>query len=219
MNKLIIECFNYFKGSGFSFNICGGYALELFINDTIRKHSDLDICIFEEDKDDFIRYMHDKGWIIYEPLNDGLKRLISNPYEQKVEQICVFCIKPNCSFIKMHNTENEFYKMEILNTEQLNFDFIEVIFNPKTKDKLLYAQNHEITRELGKAVLYNKNDIPYMSPEIVLFCKSIYITREGYKKDFDMTVPLLSDESKTWLIYALEKSYPDGHEWLEALRR
>lgn len=219
MNQLISECFNYFKESSFSFNICGGYALELFINDTIRKHSDLDVCIFEEDKDEFIRYMHNKGWVIYEPLNDGSKRLISNPYEQKVEQICVFCVKPDCSFIKMHHMENELFKMEILNTEQLNFDFIEVIFNPKTDDNFLYAQNPEITRELSKAVLYNQNNIPYMAPEIVLFCKSIYITREGYKKDFDMTAPLLADESKNWLIHALEKSYPDGHEWLEALRR
>ncbi len=107
----------------------------------MRKHSDLDICIFEEDKESFIKFMHNKGWLIYEPLANGLKRLITNPSEQKVEQICVFCIKPDCSFIKMHLI--------------------------------------------------------------------------GYQKDFDMTVPFLCEESKNWLIHAIEMVYPNWHEWIE----
>ena len=55
MNELINQCVNLMDGSGFSFNICGGYALELFINKTIRPHSDLDMCIFAEDKEKFIK--------------------------------------------------------------------------------------------------------------------------------------------------------------------
>ncbi len=30
MNQLIKDCFNLMKESGLSFNICGGYALELY---------------------------------------------------------------------------------------------------------------------------------------------------------------------------------------------
>ncbi|NLL00764.1 MAG: hypothetical protein GX271_08915 [Clostridiales bacterium] len=36
--------------------------------------------------------------------------------------------------------------------------------------------------------------------------------------DFDITVPLLSDERKCWLIKALEASYPDGHKWLDLIK-
>jgi hypothetical protein len=118
----------------------------------------------------------------------------------------------------MNPIENDLYKMEILYPEQLNFDFIEVIFNPEKDGKFIYAQNHSISSELEKAVLFSHDGIPYMSPELILFCKSIYHTREGYQKDFDMTVPYLSTESKNWLIEALELSYPGGHQWLDILR-
>ncbi len=218
MNELINKCVNLVKESGFPFNICGGYALELFLNRTIRSHSDLDVCIYEEDKEEFIKFLLDKGWIIYEPQKNGLIRLISSPYEQKVEQICVYCLQQDCSLIKMIPAENDLYRLEILNSEQLNFDFIEVLFNPKRDGKFIYAQNHAITRDIEKAVLHNEKGIPYMSPELVLFCKSIYISRDGYQKDFDMIVPFLSDESKSWLIKSLKTLYPDGHKWLELLQ-
>ncbi len=218
MNKLITKCVDLVNDSSLSFAIGGGYALELFIDKVIRPHSDLDICIFENDKDQFIKFMLDHGWIIYEPLTNGLIRHISDPTVQKVEQICVFCIKPDCSFLKMHPQGKDLFKMEILYPEQLNFDFIEVIFNPKKEGSFVYAQNHCISRELEKVILFTRDGIPYISPEWVLFCKSTYISREGYQKDFDMTVPYLPLESKDWLIKALEFSYPDGHKWLDLLQ-
>lgn len=218
MNTLITQCVELVNQCSLPYCIGGGYALELFINKPIRPHSDLDICIYEDNKNEFIHFMINRGWLVYEPQNNGLSRLISDPYNQRVEQICVFCIKPDCSFIKMHPQENDLYQMEITYPEQLNFDFIEVIFNPKDNANFIYSQNPRITRALEKAVLINNDGIPYMSPELILFCKSIYISREGYQKDFDMTVPYLPTESKTWLIEALELSYPEGHEWLSLLK-
>lgn len=42
--------------------------------------------------------------------------------------------------------------------------------------------------------------------------------RAGYQLDFDLTVPLLSNESKEWLIKAIDVSYPEGHKWLDLLK-
>ncbi|EQG75203.1 hypothetical protein QKA_3256 [Clostridioides difficile DA00165] len=36
-------------------------------------------------------------------------------------------------------------------------------------------------------------------------------------KDFDVTVPLLSQEQRDWLVNALITAYPDGHAWIDQL--
>jgi hypothetical protein len=41
--------------------------------------------------------------------------------------------------------------------------------------------------------------------------------RPKTESDFKAIMPLLSDESKQWLLDAVDKAYPDGHEWLEGL--
>ncbi|ENY8680511.1 nucleotidyltransferase domain-containing protein [Clostridioides difficile] len=55
MNKLIKDCVNFFNDCGFSYSICGGYALELFANMHIRPHSDIDIWISDTDKEKSIQ--------------------------------------------------------------------------------------------------------------------------------------------------------------------
>ena len=218
MNKLIYECVEFFTGCNFTYAICAGYALELFSNTNIRPHSDIDVWISNADKEKSIRYVYDKGWDIYEPLGNMLLRHIKNPYEQSIEQICAFGIKPDCSFIELEKTDDGSYKMHIKNNQQLQFDFIELIFNPQKAGKFIFAQNQSITRDMDKALLLTPNNVPYMAPEVVLFCKSIYIDRDGYQKDFDVTIPLLSQEQSNWLKDALVTAYPDGHPWIERLR-
>ena len=44
------------------------------------------------------------------------------------------------------------------------------------------------------------------------------VDRTSYQLDFDLTFSLLSNESKGWLIKALEVSYPEGHKWLNLLK-
>jgi hypothetical protein len=87
VNPLITQCALFVKQCSIPYCIGGGYALELFIDRSIRPHSDLDVCIFEEDKEQFIKFMFNHDWVIYEPQNNGLCRLISDPDTQKIEQI------------------------------------------------------------------------------------------------------------------------------------
>ncbi|HBH3022920.1 TPA: hypothetical protein KSG48_003475, partial [Clostridioides difficile] len=88
---------------------------------------------------------------------------------------------------------------------------------PQKDGKFLFSQNQRIIRDMDKARLITSYNIPYMAPEVVLFCKSIYIDRVGYQKDFDVTVPLLSQEQRDWLVKALITAYPDGHAWIDQL--
>ena len=109
--------------------------------------------------------------------------------------------------------------MTINNNEQLHFDFIELIYNPQKEGKFLFSQNQSISRKMDKAMMVTTDNIPYMSPKLVLFCKSIYIDRDGYQRDFDTTVPLLSQDQLDWLLNALIIAYPDGHAWIDQLSK
>jgi len=67
MIKIISECNDFFKNCGFTYAVCGGWALELFANKKIRTHADVDISIFDEDRKNIVEFMMNKGWNVYSP--------------------------------------------------------------------------------------------------------------------------------------------------------
>ena len=230
MNKLLSECHDFFKNCSFPYAVGGGWALELFANKKIRPHEDIDISIFDEDRKNLVEFMLNKDWNVYEPPHENrLIRISSSDDEGVSKRHGVWVIKPDCSFIRHEPIvgESGIYTKEILHHEQLNFDFIEVIFNKQQDGNFLFdpfiSQNKDITRKVAKAILYN-GDIPYIAPEVMLFIISHPAYMDGNyhgkknKIDFDFVAPLLPKESNDWLINALETAYPDGHTRLEQLK-
>lgn len=239
MIKLISECNYFMKQCGFTYSFCGGYALELFLGKKLRPHSDIDITVFEEDRINSIEFVLSKGWNVYEHKFDWIDnmksnsylRSISNPHNENISELHgVWAIKPDCSFIKIEpkpGTE-DIYNYEILNGEQLNFDFFEILFNKQKDGNFVFdsftSQGKNITRELDKAILYNYEGIPYLAPEVKLLIIShpAYLTSDYHKVknriDFDSTAPLLPKENRDWLISALETAYPDGNTRIEQLK-
>jgi len=75
---------------------------------------------------------------------------------------------------------------------------------------------------MDKAILY-RDGIPYLAPEIILLYKSGKGSMQGaYAKprteiDFKAIMPLLSEESRKWLLDAINVANPDGYEWLDGL--
>ena len=234
MIKLITECNDFFKDCGFTYAICGGYALELFMGKRIRSHADIDISLFDEDKKSVVEYMLSKKWNVYEHKTDWVDNKKANAYLRSIsssddENIstlnCIWAIEPDCSFfeIKPKSGIDNTYDYKILNTEQLNFDFVEIIFNKQQNDRFVCNKNKNITRKVNKAILYNGN-IPYLAPELMLFILSnpIYMESEYHREknnvDFESVAPFLPKENKNWLINALEMMYPNGNKRLEYLK-
>jgi len=232
MNALVKECFNYFKDCGFTYAICGGYAIELFLNKSIRNtHSDIDISIFDEDRKAVVDFMLKQGWGIFQniKINPDFKggsasQIKSSDDERVLNVHCAWAIRPNSTTFKVTpSVENNIFNYKIINKNQTDFDYIEILFNSKYNDDFICDKNKGVARAMNKAILY-VDKIPYLSPELILFFKSppAYL-ESGYHKekcqaDFDEAIPFLSIESKQWLIAALEKTYPDGHKWLERLK-
>ena len=237
MNKIITEGHDFLKNCDLTYAFCGGYALELFLNKTLRPHSDVDIVAFEKDRGSIIKYVLSKGWNIYEHKSEWIDnkkansylRLIQNPDDQEVSHLkSVWAIKPDCSLIKVEPKpgENNDFGYEILNEEQLKFDFFEIIFNRQEEGSFvvdsLAGQSRNITRTLGKAILYH-GDIPYLAPEIILFfiAHPAYLEsdyhREKNNTDWKYTPSLLPEESLKWLIDSLRMAYPEGNKRLDEL--
>ena len=228
MNKLILQGNDLFKNCGFPYYVCGGFALELFVGKAMRPHSDLDISVFYENKRDVVALLQNNGWSVhkrvFEPGSMGGLTPISGVNDSKLDKIrAIWAIKPGSHLVpKSREGETDLFDFEILAHEQTDFNFIEIVLDHKDSGNFVCGKDKSIARKLDKAILYS-NGVPYMSPELVLFLKSpeIYFTHEIHRDktpaDFKAVMPLLPDESRRWLMGALEKAYPDGCGWLEGL--
>ena len=228
MNKLITQGNELFKNCGFPYYICGGFALELFLGKTMRSHSDLDISIFHENKRDVVNLLQNDGWNVYkrvfEPGSMGGLTPIAGANDSKLDELWVlWAIKPGSHLVpKLREGETDLYDFEILDHEQKDFNFVEIVLDQKEGDDFICGKAKNAVRKLDKAILY-KNGIPYMSPEIVLFLKTpqVYFTHEIHAEkspaDFKAVMPHLPEESRSWLLNAIDKAYPDGYEWLDGL--
>ena len=66
MFQLITECHEFLKDSGLTYAFCGGYALDLFLNKTVRPHADIDISVFDKDRKKIVAFMLRQRWDVYE---------------------------------------------------------------------------------------------------------------------------------------------------------
>ena len=226
MNNLILECNDFLKNGRFIYAFCGGYALELYLNKSVRVHSDIDIFIFEEDIKNFVDFILSKGWNIYARTGHMQLSQISNSNSERLADCStLWAIKPFCSFVKldMVNGEENTFIYEIITDNQLCFDFIDIFISKRQDEEFICDYDKNITRKLDISIMYN-NTIPYLSPEIKLFFDSNprYIELEYFKNknrtDFESVAPLLPEENRNWLINALEIKYPDGHKRIEQLK-
>ena len=237
MIKIIAESNDFLKGCDLSYAFCGGYALELFLNKTLRSHSDVDIVAFEKDKGPMIEYVSSKGWKVYEHKTEWIDnkkansylRLVQNSNDPEVLHLnSVWAMKPDCSLVKVGPKlgENNNFGYEIRNKEQLKSDFFEIIFS-KQKDgnfvvDSLAGQDKNIVRTLDKAIRYH-GDIPYLAPEIVLFFTAhpAYLESDYHREknniDWKYTPAFLPEESLRWLIDSLKVAYPEGNQRLDEL--
>lgn len=228
MNELITKGNELFKNCGFPYYVCGGFALELFVGKTMRPHSDLDISVFHENKRDVVVLLQRDGWDVYkrvfEPGSMGGITPIADANDSKMDEIrVIWAIKPGSHLVpKAREGETDIFDFEILSHAQTDHNFVEIVLDHRDGDEFVCGKDKNITRKLDKAILH-KDGVPYMAPEVVLFLKSpqIYLTHEIHREktpaDFKAIMPLLPDESRLWLMDALDKAYPDGYGWLEDL--
>jgi len=232
MHKTILQAHELFKTAGFEYAICGGFAIDMFAGKELRTHGDFDILVFTEDKHRAVKFMMDHGWPIYGrfleegPIWQYLFYKIDDIADSLLDDCRNFwTVKPGCmpEMYKLNRLPAYSYKQprEWLVRE---LEFVEIAVDIKEGGDYVARENPRIVRPLDKAILY-RDGIPYLAPEVILFYKSDkYSSESAYARprtevDFRATLPLLSDESRGWLLDAIDLAYPDGHEWLDWLQQ
>lgn len=227
MKNIINECYDFMKDCGLTYALCGGYALELFTKQKNHTYSDIDITLFNEDRKGIVDYILNKGWNVYTHIHsiNCLKKITNSNDDKIINYLYLWAIKPNCSFIKIEPnlSKESLFTFEIMDKEQKNFDFIDIIFNPQKEGMFICNNEKNIGRELDKAILYHKN-IPFLAPEVILYIISnpAYIESDYHREkndiDFASVLSFLSKESINWLITAIETTYPKGNHRLAQLK-
>lgn len=213
--NILAEQVNYLlRNQSFDYAICGGIAIDLFLNMETRKHSDIDILAYWVDRNTIIMYMQSLDFKVYEMLGGGKAHHITNIHNQKVEKRNIFCIKEDCELVQLSETEEQdvFYT-NFQHIGQTKLNYIEFLFNDKSDVDFLYEKDYSIKKSLNEAILLN-GEIPFLAPEICLLYKSTTPEREGYQHDYDMAISKMNTEQTQWLNTALKKLYPQGHKWI-----
>jgi hypothetical protein len=214
LNHLITDAQLLLYNGDFEYAICGGYAIELFLQREIRTHGDIDVSVYWNERDKVILYMKSLGWDVYEMCGNGMAHFIKDINNQMRIKRNIFCIKDDCELVKISpSNESDMYYIEFDRIGQTKLNFIEFLFNNRSEDEFIYARNERLTRSLSKAIMV-RNNIPYLSPELVLLYKSTDIEREGYWLDYREVICMMNWEQKQWLISALNDMYPSGHPWV-----
>lgn len=201
-------------GAQFPWAICGGYAISLYLNKDIRVHGDIDVCVFEKDRNSALKYMLDAGWNVYEFRGMGkVRRLNSDAVSDAGRNL--MCVKEDCKLVKFYPCEEEgMLYHEFLNDGISKCNYIEVLFNYEEDSKFVFDADNGIKRESGKTIMH-RNGVPYLAPEIVLLYKAAQPDRNENRIDFESAYPHMNDEQKAWLMQSIKKLYPEGHKWME----
>ena len=219
MNPLLIECNDLLKDGGFDYTFCGGFAIELFLDKTVRNHRDIDISAFWNERDKIILFMQSHGWSVYELCGGGKAHHITDVANQIKAKRNIFCMTNDCKIVSFTTTDDP--DMFIVNFDHKGQDkltFIEFLFNNTDNDRFLYARNHDVSLPLSQAIL-TRHGIKYLAPEMVLLYKSTDTEHEGYQIDYDLATRAMSIERMNWLKNALETMNPDGHIWLSDIKQ
>ncbi|MCL1787133.1 MAG: GNAT family N-acetyltransferase [Defluviitaleaceae bacterium] len=236
MHRLVYKTNSLFKDAGFDYAICGGFALDMFAGKTIREHGDFDVLVFKEEKQRAVQFLQERGWQVFgrfaengavwqflfykvDDMADGFWDGCKNFWAVKADALPQVLQKID----RVQGARPEVFTYQTrqwLVKDEL--EFIELECDTREGGDYVARENPRITRPLEKAIL-QRDSIPYLAPEVILFYKSDkYSSENAYAKprtaaDFEAIMPMLPAESKEWLVNAIRATYPGGYEWLEGV--
>jgi len=175
--------------------VCGGWAIDLWLNRVTRKHKDLDITIPRSGQWLLREFLLSNGWTIKKVASGKLWKWETDEWlELPVHNIW-------CS----HESVPEHY--------------LEVLFSETDESHYRFRRQQEIRLPLVEAFLTSAQGIPMLAPEIVLLFKAKYhLDKPSSQTDFDLILPTLKDSQRTWLTDSIRTVYGDDHAWLNLLK-
>lgn len=170
--------------------IAGGWALDLFVGAQSRRHGDLDIGVLRRDVAQVIGAL--SSWEFFEAHHGRLTRLQTGTLPRS-EVNSLWCRPAGATLWAM-----------------------ELMLDASDDDRWVFRRQPEVQRPLGTVIRWNRDGVPYLSPEIQLLYKA-RSRRAKDQADFDHIAPRMDPSARAWLRHALLLTDPE-HEWLPHLR-
>jgi hypothetical protein len=179
-----------FSGLPCRWFICGGWALDLFLDRVTREHKDVDVAIARNHQFKVRDYLQQRGWSLQKAIDGAL---IPWPDEEwlALPVHCVWC-------------RNEHYDPV----------FVELLLNEIDETQFSFRRDQSITQARERMSFQTLAGVPVLAPEIALLYKSN--CPEESDADFQNTVEALSAAQRTWLKDSLNKLYVQ-HPWAAKL--
>jgi hypothetical protein len=171
--------------------IAGGWALDLYLAEQIRDHSDLDIGVLRRDIAQVLAVR--PSWEIFEAKEGVLTKVrVGELPRQDVHSL--WCRPAGVSVWT-----------------------VELMLDESADESWLYRRHKEIRRSLTTVIQRSDTGLPFLAPEIQLLYKSKQM-RARDQIDFDRIAPRLTASARAWLLESLECVEPE-HRWLRTLRQ
>jgi GrpB-like predicted nucleotidyltransferase (UPF0157 family) len=176
--------------------VASGWGLDLFLDKPTRYHADLDVCIWREDQQPFLKYLRKRGWQLHVPVEGKYRPWQAGEFlELPLIQIHCRC-------------------------RDMPFELLDILLMEHDDTNWVYRREPKVTMLKDKVMLGSTRDVATLNPALTLLFKSRTADKElrgKDQKDFEGVLPFLTDEQKRWLDYAFELWMPD-HPWRKRLQ-
>jgi hypothetical protein len=173
--------------------IAGGRAIDLFAGRETRSHGDTDVLIRRDDQLEVQSYL--SGWDLHKTQQPGLKPWPFGEFQKRPVND-IWC----------RRTKDSPWQLQLM---LLDTDGDEWVFR---RDPSIRGSIDTLGRRTAAGLLY-------LAPEIQLLYKARPETPDIDEADFQVALPLMEEAACVWLLECLEKLYPDGHAWIEQLKK
>ncbi len=169
--------------------VCGGWGIDIYLNQKTRDHKDLDITVKRSDQLLIQSFLLAQGWQLLKVESGELSDwLVGEFLELPIHN--VWCSHPDYP---------EHY--------------LEVLFSEADDTHYKFRRKLSIRLPLEDAFLTSSRHIPILAPEIILLFKAKYSdTNADYQQDFEQCYPQLSTSQQMWLKQSILDVYGQ-HQW------
>jgi hypothetical protein len=183
-----------FDGVEFPWYVAGGWAIDLFLRTVTRPHGDIEVLVFREDQELLRQRLAKCQLHKIVPAPEG------GPEGGKVEP----WLPGDTLALPVHQLRAR--------TAQVDFD---IFLADGAGERWVYRRDARVTRSKAEMGGKSQVGIPFLIPEIVLLFKAKNLTPKD-EADFSLVAGRLSEESRRWLLTALETAHPEC-AWIAAL--
>src|SRR5262249_53786642 len=141
--------------------VCGGWAIDLFLNRITRNHKDVDIAVARNDQFQARDYLQQRGWSLEKAINGELIPWADGEW---------LALPIHTILCRNSNSDP---------------DFIELLLNEIDNAQFRFRRDQSIALARERMFFRSSSGLPVLAPEIVLLYKSN--CPEEYDADFQNT--------------------------------